>query len=133
MSDDLSTQIEDLLKQITGAEEIEPDEDGDWLFEVPAGMLVVHAAADDPARVELRAQVTEPVPASDKLAADVLALNGEAVFSRICLYDGSQVVVEADLFAATLDRATLEITMDIVGGTMAVIAEDFLAGWQTAS
>lgn len=132
MSDDLSTTIEDLLKQITGVDEIEPDEDGDWVFEVPAGLLVVHAVTEDPARVELRAQVTEPVPASDKLVADVLALNADAVFSRICLYDGSQVVVEADLFAATLDRPTLELTMDVVAGTMAAIAEDFLPGWQSA-
>ena len=133
MSDEVSAQIEELLKQITGAETIEPDEDGDWVFEVPAGLLVVHPAADDPARVELRAQVTEPVPASDKLVADILSLNADAVFTRVCLYDGSQVVVEADLFAATLDRATLEITMDIVGGTMAVIAEDFVPTWQAAS
>lgn len=128
----LTEQIEQLLREITGVDEIEADEDGDWVLEVPAGILILHAEASEPARVELRAQVTEPVPPSDQLVADVLALNADAVFSRICLYDDQQVVVEADLFAATLDRDSLEITMGILAGTMAAIDEEFLAGWQSA-
>lgn len=132
MSDELRDKVQALLEEITGVPEIEPDEEGDWVMEVPAGLLIVHVVDDDPAHVQLRAQVTEPVPASTKLVSDIIALNAEALFSRVCLYEDSQVVVEADILGATLDRALLELTMDVLAGTMDAIAEEHLGNWQNA-
>lgn len=106
--------VESLIEQMTGAEKVEPDDDGDYPVTFGDALYFIRIIAGTEPIVHVFSVAVQGVQQSTKLLRAVNAINADLRFCRMFWIDGA-VVVAADQPGSTLDPVELDACASAVG------------------
>ena len=109
----VEAHVENLLKRITGNEQLRRDDDGDWPFGLKHSVMYVRVSGDTDPTVNVFGVAAHSVPEGPELFKMLNDLNGTVQFSR-AMWRKGEVVIATELVGESLDIEELQMAVDRV-------------------
>jgi hypothetical protein len=114
---DLRERLGELLSQFLGSDDLEPDEDGDFVLATPEGSrMVVCLMGGDPTTVRFAAVLAELVRPSPELFEELNAINASVRHLKVVHRDDT-VQIEVDLDGDAIDDAAVTQALRTIRST----------------
>lgn len=106
--------VDNLLKRLTGNDELKRDSDGDWPFNLKSSVMFVRVTADAEPIVRVWGVGAKDVPASEKLFTLLNGINHDIQFARAFWAKEGTIFIATELVGESIDAEELDTALQRV-------------------